>query len=177
MSNIENGNQSPSHKPAPQKASLLIIAILAGILIAIIGMMILVFVTRTSNNAAPDSQSAAAIAERIRPVADNGYTFHDANPPKQLLSGKAIYSATCFTCHDSGIAGAPKLGDTSAWATRISQGYETLVTHATQGFNAMPAKGGRADLSNEEIARAVAYMANAAGATFTPPEQPVSTSP
>ena len=51
----------------------------------------------------------------------------------------------------------------------MAQGYDTLVKHAVEGIRGMPAKGGATDLTNEEVARAVAYMGNAAGAKFTEP--------
>ena len=38
------------------------------------------------------------------------------------------------------------------------------------GFNAMPAKGGAADLTDQELKRAITYMANKAGGTFPDPD-------
>ena len=58
---------------------------------------------------------------------------------------------------------APALGDAAAWAPRIAQGRELLNQHALQGLNAMPAKGGRVDLSDEEILATVDYMLEQAG--------------
>jgi cytochrome c5 len=49
------------------------------------------------------------------------------------------------------------LGDAGAWGPRIAKGTETLYTHAINGFNAMPAKGG-ADIPDEEVQSAVDYM-------------------
>ena len=71
--------------------------------------------------------------------------------------GKAVYNAVCQTCHASGLLGSPKLGDASAWGPRIAKGKDTLYTHAINGFNAMPAKGG-ADIPDEEVQNAVDYM-------------------
>ena len=71
--------------------------------------------------------------------------------------GKAVYSAVCQTCHATGLLGSPKLGDAGAWGPRIAKGKDTLYTHAINGFNAMPAKGG-ADISDEEVQNAVDYM-------------------
>ena len=62
--------------------------------------------------------------------------------------------------------GAPKFGDREQWAPRIAQGHDTLVTHALKGIRMMPAKGGNASLSDDEVAGAVKYMANEAGAGF-----------
>jgi cytochrome c5 len=57
---------------------------------------------------------------------------------------------------------APRLGNASDWAPRIEKGMDTLHDHAINGFNMMPAKGGRADLSDEDIMAAVDYMVSQA---------------
>ena len=71
--------------------------------------------------------------------------------------GKAVYNAVCQTCHTAGLLGSPIFGDAGAWGPRIAKGKETLYTHAINGFNAMPAKGG-ADIPDEEVQNAVDYM-------------------
>lgn len=73
-------------------------------------------------------------------------------------AGDAVYTSGCAACHSSGAAGAPKTGDAAAWAPRESQGLDTLVKHAYEGFKGMPAKGLCADCSEEEIRGAVEYM-------------------
>ena len=75
--------------------------------------------------------------------------------------GKAVYSAVCQTCHATGLLGSPKFGDAGAWGPRIAKGKDTLYTHAINGFNAMPAKGG-ADIPDEEVQNAVDYMVSEA---------------
>jgi cytochrome c5 len=77
-----------------------------------------------------------------------------------------VVKGVCSACHAVGALGAPKIGDKSAWAPRISQGYDTLVKHAIQGIRSMPARGGNAALTDGEVANAVAYMANQSGASF-----------
>ena len=76
--------------------------------------------------------------------------------------GERVYRTVCFACHDTGAAGAPKVGDKGAWQPRIAKGTEVLVQHAVQGFQGsqgvMPAKGGNPSLSDEEVADAVHYM-------------------
>jgi len=80
--------------------------------------------------------------------------------------GEKIFTATCSACHGLGIAGAPKFGDAAAWKPRIAKGMETLLKHAMEGFQGtsgmMPAKGGNAALSHEEVAAAVKYMVDGA---------------
>ena len=61
------------------------------------------------------------------------------------------------------MAGAPKLGDKSAWKPRIAQGIDTLIKHAENGYtgpdgNHMPARGGNPSLSDEQIAATVKWM-------------------
>ena len=73
-------------------------------------------------------------------------------------SGSEVYDAVCMACHTTGAAGAPKIGDAAAWSDRIPKGLETLIDHAINGFNAMPAKGGCASCPDEEIAAAVEYL-------------------
>ena len=71
-------------------------------------------------------------------------------------------------CHGAGLMNAPKIGDKAQWESRIALGYETLVKHAVEGIRTMPAKGGNPDLTEAEIADAVANMANQSGANFDP---------
>ncbi|WP_144778703.1 c-type cytochrome [Marinobacter maritimus] len=73
-------------------------------------------------------------------------------------SGSEVYDAVCMACHTTGAAGAPVIGDAGAWAPRVDQGMETLISHAINGLNAMPAKGGCASCPDEEIQAAVEHI-------------------
>jgi len=72
--------------------------------------------------------------------------------------GKAVYEKTCAACHETGVAGAPRFGDKTAWAPHIAEGIDHLVQMALMGEGAMPAKGGNPALSEEEVRAAVTYM-------------------
>lgn len=151
----------------------LILAIIAAFLVPIICIVLLVeFVTNDRRVGAGSDNTATSIEQRIRPVADEGFTLTDANAPKVLKTGEEVYKTTCAACHDTGAAGAPKFGDAAAWKTRIAEGYDTLVKHAIHGLRAMPAKGGNPDLDDVEVERVVVLMANAAGAKFAEPKVP-----
>lgn len=89
-----------------------------------------------------------------------------AEAPAAGKSGTEVYKAVCSMCHAAGLMAAPKFGDKAQWAPRIAQGYDTLVSHAVKGIRMMPAKGGNGGLSDKEVAGAVKYMANEAGASF-----------
>ncbi|WP_332816186.1 c-type cytochrome [Ramlibacter sp.] len=107
------------------------------------------------------------VAERLRKVGT--VEIRDANRP--LKSGEEIYKAQCAACHAQGVAGAPKFADAAGWTARIKTGFDALVQSALKGKGAMPPQGG-GDASDTEIARAVVYMANAAGAKFAEPQAP-----
>lgn len=75
-------------------------------------------------------------------------------------AGKKIYDAHCAVCHGTGAAGAPRIGDTTAWTPRIKQGMDILFQHAINGFNSMPPKGTCMTCSDEQIKAAVQYLAD-----------------
>ena len=75
-----------------------------------------------------------------------------------MADGKATYKEACGVCHAAGIAGAPKLGDKAAWAPRIATGNDALYMTALKGKGTMPAKGGRADISDGDVKASVDYM-------------------
>ncbi len=88
----------------------------------------------------------------------------DSAPPPVItaLNGEEAYNSACIACHMTGAGGAPLLGDAGAWETRVAQGKQLLIQHAVEGYmgeaGIMPAKGGRLDLSDEEVENAVTYM-------------------
>lgn len=76
--------------------------------------------------------------------------------------GKSVYGKACALCHAAGVAGAPKPGDKEDWGPRIAQGSDLLYKHAIEGFTGakgvMPARGGNASLSDDEVKAAVEFM-------------------
>ena len=84
-------------------------------------------------------------------------------------TGEQIYKSICAACHDSGAVGAPKTGDAAAWGPRLALGHDGLTASAIAGKGAMPTRGGGSDLTDTEVSRAVAYLANLAGAGYTEP--------
>lgn len=74
-------------------------------------------------------------------------------------TGEQVYGASCFTCHATGAAGAPKLGDAAAWAARLDvRGVDGMYNSAINGYQAMPAKGLCMNCSEEEIKAAVDHI-------------------
>ncbi|MGI4813333.1 MAG: c-type cytochrome [Janthinobacterium lividum] len=140
--------------------------------------VILLVVSYVSNfnqsGAGTESMTPKAIDERVAPIAS--VEIRDANAPRVYQTGEAVFKAVCSACHATGAAGAPKFGNAGDWAPRIAQGFETLWKTALTGKGAMPPRGGTSpdDYSDYEIGRAVAYMANNAGAHFADPPAPAS---
>ncbi|WP_068636740.1 c-type cytochrome [Thauera butanivorans] len=84
-------------------------------------------------------------------------------------TGEQIYKATCAACHEAGLVGAPKTGDAGDWGSRLAMGLDGLTASAIAGKGAMPPRGGGSDLTDTEVKRAVAFLANSAGASYTEP--------
>ncbi|WP_114972243.1 c-type cytochrome [Rhodoferax ferrireducens] len=133
----------------------------------IIGLVF--YVTSDNKPAAGAVNLEKALAARIQKVGT--IEIRDVNRPAR--SGEEVFKAQCTNCHTAGLVGAPKMGDTAAWAPRIPLGYETLLNSAVKGKNAMGAQGG-GDFSELEIGRAVVYMANAAGGKLAEPTAPAA---
>jgi len=171
MSDAHDEHESPIKTPKQ-----LIVAVIAAFVVPIICIVLLVqYVTAGRLPAAgSDAQTPQAVAARIQPVSDVGYTFKDVSGPKVLQTGEAIFKTTCVACHGAGVAGAPKFGDSAAWAPRFKAGYDKVLDHALHGLNAMPPKGGNPDLDDVEVARAMVYMVNSSGGSFKEPEVPAA---
>jgi cytochrome c5 len=72
--------------------------------------------------------------------------------------GEAVYQKACKTCHDMGIAGAPKVKDTAAWEPRLGKGMDALVASVKGGMGAMPPGGMCLDCSDDDLKAAIEYM-------------------
>lgn len=88
-----------------------------------------------------------------------------------LKSGEEVYTSVCAACHGAKVENAPQLGDRKAWAPLLKEGQVTLTADGWKGVRTMPPRGGRHDLKLEEFARAVAYMARAAGGKWADPDE------
>lgn len=150
------------------------------VLVALVAFtLIIIAVATTLNSTREPSENTArtqALLERLAPVAavysgDTGRAAAQAAAQAATtaatsvafdgsLDGQLIYDRACGTCHEIGAAGAPQLV-ASAWESRLDQGRDVLVEHAINGIGTMPAKGGRADLSDEQVAASVDFMLGA----------------
>ena len=145
---------------------LIIVVLLAFIVPIALIVMLTQLVTKGSS--APTAQSEEAVARRIKPVGE--VVVVDPNAPRAEKTGQQVVEQVCAACHATGALNAPKIGDKAAWGPLIKEGLDHLTQTAIKGIRQMPARGGNPDLSDTEMARAVAYMANQAGANFKEPE-------
>lgn len=106
-----------------------------------------------------------AVNSRIAPVAKVALAA-GGGAAAGNRTGEQMFQAACNGCHGSGALGAPKLGSNSDWAPRLSKGFDGLLKSAVNGIRSMPAKGGVADATDAELARAVVYMANKSGGSL-----------
>lgn len=96
-----------------------------------------------------------------------------AATPKPVVpverSGMDIVQFQCGKCHSTGENGAPKIGARDAWVQRLKRGMDEVVRSAFNGHGPMPARGGLADITVNEMRGAITYMFNPASATMVAP--------
>ena len=179
---MSDSMQEEAHSGPIKTPQQLLLAVFFSFVVPVFAIIALVAYVVSENKPAGSTQAESqalggvtpqdierGVAERIRKVGT--VEIRDANRPPR--AGEEVFKAQCTTCHTAGVAGAPKFGDAAAWAPRIATGIESLVNSALKGKNAMPAQGG-GDFDDTEIARGVAYMANAAGAKFPELQRPTA---
>ena len=108
--------------------------------------------------AAAPAPAAPATPAPATPAPATPASATPAPSAAELASGEKIYTATCLACHGAAVLGAPKLGDKAAWGPRLAQGMETLYANAQNGVRMMPARGGNAALTDDEMKSAVDFM-------------------
>lgn len=145
--------------------------LLAGIAITVAALYLLVKLASSGYWSDVADTTDSATQTRIMP--SGRLVMGDGTEPGQR-TGEQVFNKICLQCHaaDSSIAYAPKITHNDQWAPRIAKGFDTLVNHAINGFQdkgQMPAKGGAMDLTDDEVARAVAYMINQSGGNATEP--------
>jgi cytochrome c5 len=149
----------------------------SGIILGLVGITVLIIVLAVSMRNPPDpSHNPSQVLlteERIAPVAgvhagaegqaalaeqaalvEAAVEEADAGP----ADGQAIYQSVCMACHAAGVAGAPQPGSELMAQRLADKGLDGLVSSAINGLNVMPPRGGRPDLSDEDIHAAVVFM-------------------
>jgi len=149
------------------------LALVIGLLIAVFaiyGFVLLMAKDGYGLNMARIQGDQTAVAERIKPVVSledlmsggDKKASAAAAAPVAMKSPEELFNGACAACHSTGVAGAPKLGDTAAWEPRYARGMDALFASATQGKGAMPPRGG-SSYSDDEIKSVIGFMLGKAG--------------
>lgn len=146
----------------------LVVVVLLAFLVPIIGILLLVSLVLNRPGADPAALEPQAVAERIQPV--GRVEFAGAAPAAAgMRSGEELVNAACGACHVAGVANAPKIGDPVAWGTLAKKGLPAMLQTVVAGKGVMPPRGGVADASDAELARAVVHMATRSGVQLKEP--------
>ena len=160
-------DQHSSFIKTPQQ---LVVVILLAFLVPIIGIVLLVQLVTIKPASDPTALSSESVAARIQPVGRVEFGSPAAAPGAR--TGEAIVKQVCANCHQQGVANAPKIGDAKSWAAAMKQGLKGMLANAIKGKGAMPPRGGDASITDEELSRAIVYMANQSGGKFKEPAAP-----
>ena len=145
----------------------LITVVVLAFLVPIFGIVMLVQLVVNKPHADPAALSPEAVSARIQPVGKLEFGAAGA-AAGAARSGEEITKEVCAACHQAGVANAPKLGDKAAWAPRLKLGMNGLLQSVVKGKGAMAPRAG-STLSDDELAKAVVFMANQAGGSLKEP--------
>lgn len=152
-------------KATPQEV---LVSVVLGLAAPLIAIVLILFLVNSIQGGQVDEDTPEiaekAVLKNIAPAAK--LAARDPNAPVVARSGEEVFNETCTSCHSSGALGAPKVNNKADWAPRIAQGFDQLTANAINGIRKMPPRGGDPDVTDLEMARVVAYMANTAGANF-----------
>lgn len=146
----------------------LVVVVVLAFVVPISIILLLVSLVLNEAKVDPAAMTPEAVAKRIQPVGRVEFGAAAAAAAGSR-SGEEIVKQACGACHIPGVANAPKIGDQARWGKLASDGLPTLMKVASSGKGAMPPRGGVADLTDEELARAIVYMANQSGANLKVP--------
>jgi cytochrome c5 len=107
-----------------------------------------------------DLEIERAITHMVNQSGGNWVAPADRLTPAVARKGRQVVEAKCARCHETGVDGAPRIGERDAWIERIARvrGIDMLVSSAIHGHGPMPQRGGLADLTDAEIRAAILYM-------------------
>ena len=149
----------------------LIAVVLAAFIVPIVGILLVVQLILHRPHADPAALKPEVIAARIQPVGKVEFGAAGDSGPKAQKSGEEVFKSTCAACHQTGAAGAPKVGDNAAWAKLLKDGLANMTKTAIAGVKAMPPRGGNPELSDLEVARAIVHMGNLSGGKLKEPAE------
>jgi cytochrome c5 len=152
----------------------LIVIVFLAFVVPIVGIILTVRLVVDRPHADPAALAPEAVAARLKPVAGEAVVAAPGAGGAAARSGEEIVNTVCAACHNTGVQGAPKIGDKAAWAPHIKHGLNEMLASAIKGVTVkgamvMPPRGGASDLSDAEVASAIVYMANKSGGNLKEP--------
>ena len=167
-----SATDSHEHETPIKTPQQLIVVIVLSFVVPVIAILLIAQLVLGGMQGGSDSSSAQeALVQRIKPVAEVAISEGGgaASGPR---TGDQIVKVACAACHTTGAANAPKIGDNAVWGKLVGRGLNDLLASAIKGKGAMPAKGGVADITDFELARAIVTMANQSGGSLKEPAAP-----
>jgi cytochrome c5 len=149
----------------------LVVVVVLAFVVPILGVVLMVQLVVNRPHADPGAMKPDAVAARIQPVGKVEFGAAGDAAARAPKSGEEVVKTVCGVCHQTGAAGAPKIGDNAAWAKLLKAGLGELTKTAISGVNAMPPRGGNPELSDLEIARAIVHMGNLSGGKLKEPAE------
>lgn len=165
-------HQTEHSSPIKTPKQLAIAIVLAFIVPVVVIIMLAQLAADTKKSTLSPAAQEEAVAKRLKPAGE--VVIAAAGGAQQIRDGKSVVEMACAACHATGAMNAPKIGDKAAWGKLTGRTLESLTASAIKGIRQMPARGGNPDLSDVEVARAVAYMANQSGANWKEPAAPAT---
>jgi cytochrome c5 len=111
----------------------------------------------TTTLSAPVAVVAAVVEEAVEEAVE---MVAEVAAVDSGFDAAAKYQQSCFACHGTGAAGAPKLDDDAAWESIMAKGMDAVMVNVMNGINVMPPKGLCFDCSEDELTAIVAYMSS-----------------
>ncbi|MEW6690711.1 MAG: c-type cytochrome [Pseudomonadota bacterium] len=162
-------SEHASHSSFIKTPKQLLTVVLLAFVVPILGIVMLVQLVVNRPRIDAGAMDPQAVAARIQPVGK--VEFGEPGGATAPRSGEEVVKAACAACHETGAAGAPKIGDKAAWAPRLKAGLNAMVASAAKGVKAMPPRGGLEDTptGQTELVRAIVNMANKSGGSLKEP--------
>jgi len=115
----------------------------------------------TTTLSAPVTAVAAVVEEVVQDAVEEAVEMvTEVAAVDSGFDAAAKYQQSCFACHGTGAAGAPKLDDKVAWENIMAKGMDAVMVNVMNGINVMPAKGLCFDCSEDELMAIVGYMSS-----------------
>ena len=150
------------------------VATFAGVLAFLIGLAVVIYIVAgaiqsSSLGDEEDPMRISRVDERTKPMGDVNTDPNAAvaQPPVDEAAAsktpEQVVADVCAGCHNSGVLGAPKVGDSGTWSKVMSAGMDAVLKNAIDGKGAMPPRGGNPSLTDDQVKDAINWMLNESG--------------